>query len=498
MNKFKKFLCLGLTSLLAFTTVACGNKKDDGTTGGGGNTPGGSDKKGTVEVAVLLAGYGETPYRELAKAYMQMNPNVQVKIRFDYDINSNVENQVNNNVNVADIYSVRDLRQIVNFGLNGKAMDLTPMLDQTFGAGYKESNLPVRANVDSKAIAACSLNGKTYCFPEYTSVTGIVYNASLFEEYGWEIPNTTKELEDLCNQIIADTSGAVSPFVYCGSAADGYLYFAVDNWLNQYAGIANLDEFYKYESASLFAPNSKMSVGKKLAHENLLKFLKDRSQGGYALDGSMQVDHHFAQGELIKGTCAMMLNGSWFENEMSAVLAQPENSGLKIGMFPLPEMSDAEGNVLHAEGYTTQGTKRVLDASYGAYYFIPTQAKNKELAIDFLKFLNSDEGSIIYSKYTNAVRPVNYNLDPESADYAGISFFGKSIIGMADANYLYSAYSTSPLAVDGVISLYPKGSYWCKTILQDSTKTVDGKIAEDYSYVSGNWDYWEREYSLGD
>ena len=39
MNKFKKFLCLSLTSLLAFTTVACGNKKDDGTTGGGGTTP---------------------------------------------------------------------------------------------------------------------------------------------------------------------------------------------------------------------------------------------------------------------------------------------------------------------------------------------------------------------------------------------------------------------------------------------------------------------------
>ena len=497
MNKFKKFLCLGLTSLLAFTTVACNKDSGAGQGGGGGTTPPGG-KTGKVELAVLLAGYGETPYKELAKAYMKMNPGVQVKIRFDYEINSNVENQVNNNVNVADIYSVRDLTQIMNFGLNGKAMDLSTVLDQQFGKGYAESNMPVRANLDSKAVAACSLNGKTFCFPEYTSVTGIVYNASLFEQYGWEIPDTTKELEDLCKEILADTNGAVSPFVYCGDAADGYLYFAVDNWLNQYAGIANLDEFYDYGSASLFAPNSKMSVGKKLAHENLLKFLKDRSQGGYALDGSMGVDHHFAQGELIKGTCAMMLNGSWFENEMAAVLAQPENANLKLGMFPLPEMSDAEGNVLHAEGYTTQGTKRVLDASFGAYYFIPTDAKNKELAIDFLKFLNSDEGSIIYSKYTNAVRPVKYNLDPTSPDYEGISFFGQSIIGMADDNYLYSAYSTSPLAIDGVISLYPKGSYWCKTILQDPTKTIDGQISLDYQYVSGNWAYWEQNYNLGD
>ena len=494
MNKFKKMLCIGLTSLLALTTTACGGDKPGAT-----SQPDSSGKKQTVELAVLLAGYGQTPYKELAKAYMKKNPNVQVKLRFDEDINSNVENQVNNNVNVADIYSVRDLNQIINFGLNGKAMDLSPLLDQTFGTGYAESKKPVRANLDSDAIAACSLNGKTYCFPEYTSLTGIVYNASLFEEYGWAIPNTTKELEDLCEQIIDDTDGAVSPFVYCGSAADGYLYFAIDNWLNQYAGISNLDEFYEYGSAELFALNSKITVGKRLAHENLLKFLKDRSKGGYALDGSMQVDHHFAQGELIKGTCAMMLNGSWFENEMAAVLAKPENQNLKIGMFPLPEMSDAEGNVLHAEGYTTEDGKRVLDASYGAYYFIPTQAKNKELAIDFLKFINSDEGSIIYSKYTNAVRPVKYNLDPDSADYEGISFFGRSIISMADANYLYSAYSTSPLAVDGVISLYPKGSYWCKNLLQEyETKSIQSFLTADYSYVSGNWEAWEKTYGLGE
>ena len=219
MNKFKKILCVGLTMLLAFSAASCGKKNKGNSESSSAPTTGG--KSGTVELAVLEAGYGRTPYLELAKAYMKLNPKVQVKIRFDYEINSNVENQVNNNVNVADIYSVRDLTQIMNFGLNGKAMDLSTVLDQTFGAGYKESNLPVRANVDSKAIAACSLNGKTYCFPEYTSVTGIVYNASLFEEYGWEIPNTTKELEDLCNQIIADTSGAVSPFVYCGGAADG-------------------------------------------------------------------------------------------------------------------------------------------------------------------------------------------------------------------------------------------------------------------------------------
>ncbi|MBR2337441.1 MAG: extracellular solute-binding protein [Clostridia bacterium] len=498
MNKFKKFLCVGLTSLLALSTSACGG-------GGGGNTS--TDEStvnsestnveitGEVEFAVLLAGYGETPYRELAKAYMAKNPGVQVKLRFDYEINSNVENQVNNGVNVADVYSVRDLTQIINFGLNGKAMNLSSMLDTTFGEGYAEANLPVRANLDSKAVSACTLNGKTYCFPEYSSVTGFVYNATLFDQYGWQIPTTTKELEDLCKQIISDTNGTVNPITYCGAAADGYLYLAIDNWLYQYAGIANLDEFYDYGSAELFAPTSKISQGKQLAHENLVKFLADRNDGGYARNGSMAIDHHQAQGELISGTSAMMLNGSWFENEMSAVLEQ--NPGVEMGMFAFPEMSDASGNILHAEGYTTQQNKRVLDASYGAYYFIPENCDNKEVAVDFLKFLCSDEASIIYTKYTNAVRPVKYNLDPTSADYADLSFFGKSVIGIANSCYLYSAYSTSPLAIDGVVSLYPKGSYWCKLVLQDPvTNTPESKIVEDYNYVKGNWARWQEEYGI--
>jgi N-acetylglucosamine transport system substrate-binding protein len=378
-------------------------------------------------------------------------------------------------------------------------MDLSSVLDLPFGEGYAEANMPVRANLDSKAVEACSLNGKTYCFPEYTSVTGIVYNATLFEQYGWEVPNTTKELEELCVKILEDTEGTVNPFVYCGNAADGYLYFAVDNWLNQYAGIDNLDTFYAYGSADIFAPDSVISTGKKLAHENLLKFLTDRNKGGYARNGSMGIDHHQAQGEIVSGKCAMMLNGSWFENEMAAVLSDPANEGLKIGMFPLPEMSDAAGNVLHADGYLTQEGKRVLDASYGAYYFIPTQAKNRELAIDLLKFINSDEGSAIYTKYTNAIRPVRYNLDPESEEYADTSFFGKSVIKMADECYLYSAFSTSPLAVDGVISLYPKGSYWCKLVLADpSTNNPAEKIMEDYNYVKNSWSYWVEKYGLND
>jgi ABC-type glycerol-3-phosphate transport system substrate-binding protein len=92
MNKFKKLLCLGLTSLLATSTIAC--TTTSGTTSKEESKESvvesvesvveseSTAKTGTVELAVLEAGFGRTPYLELAKAYMAKNPSVQVKIRF--------------------------------------------------------------------------------------------------------------------------------------------------------------------------------------------------------------------------------------------------------------------------------------------------------------------------------------------------------------------------------------------------------------------------------
>lgn len=475
MKKFKRFLGAGLTAVLALSATAC-------STGNGGatSTP---DKEydSVVELAVLEAGYGKVPYQKLAEAYMERNPGVLVKLRFDPQINSNVETQVNNNNNVADIYCIRETSQIFNFALAGKVVNLNTMLDSTYGAGYAEADKTVRSNVQAQAIEATSLGGNCYAIPEYTSITGFVYNVSLFEKKGWKVPTNNKELKELCETIMADPDG-IAPIAYCGAAADGYLYHAIDNWLFQYAGISNLDAIHKYDNAELFAPESEVSVGKKLAHEALKEFLKDMKDGGYAKDGSMALKHIATQEAIVEGKIAMMPNGTWVENEISDILSQYPD--VDLGMFPIPEMVDVSGEVVHAPSYTTVDNKRVLDASYGAYYFVPSNCDNVEGAVDFLKFINSDEGSVIYTKNSNAVRPLDYNLDSTTSDYATMKKFGKTILDIAHSCYLYAPVETSSLALTGAMRLYPKNSYWCKDLLMNwQTFSIDDHLQADYDYA---------------
>ena len=173
MNKFKKFLCAGLTAILALTAAACGSKPTS-TPESIESTPAGG--KRIVKFAVLEAGFGRKPYEELAKAYMAMNPDVQVKIVFDPEINTNIDLEIDGSNAISDVYSIRDLTKIKQLGALGKIMDLTPMLNSTFGAGYAEAGTTVKSNMDPEMVNRMTYYNKVYSIPEYTSINGFVYN----------------------------------------------------------------------------------------------------------------------------------------------------------------------------------------------------------------------------------------------------------------------------------------------------------------------------------
>lgn len=68
-----------------------------------------------------------------------------------------------------------------------------------------------------------------YAYPWTETVSGFVYNATMFEQYGWTVPTTTAELKTLCEKILTDTNGRVKPFVYPGSIG-GYFDFIGTTW----------------------------------------------------------------------------------------------------------------------------------------------------------------------------------------------------------------------------------------------------------------------------
>jgi N-acetylglucosamine transport system substrate-binding protein len=466
----KKGLTLLTMSLLVLT--GCG----------GGSGASGSAKR-VLKFEFLKAGFGTEPYEALANAFMAEHPDVTVKLVPNKDINSTTATKLQANNNLSDIYSVRSVSYIKSWAAKGYVHALDGLLDEDLGDGST-----IRSSLSADAMDNAEYNGKHYSVPEYTSVHGFVYNAGMFEQYGWKIPTTTHELELLCKQITSDTSGKVAPIVYCGAAADGYLYYGIDGWMTSYEGLANMKAFYSYDSPERWSPTSSISQGKRYGMDNLKKFFF----GDYAMSKSMGKTHIEAQTNILKGEAAMMVNGAWFESEMAAALKYYPD--LKLKMMAVPEVSDDANTILHADGYTTEDGKSVLSSEYGASYFIPEHAGNVSDAEAFLKFLSRKDICQLYTSKTYAPRPFTYSLDTSESVYANVDDFGKSVLAMAKDNVLYIPYSKSLLDVYGYVSLYPNapGGYWnYKQYSDPNTYTDDYCLQQDYQYVSDNWTRWQ-------
>lgn len=466
----KKGMCIALTAACIMGLTACG---------GNGSSSADNDNRRILKWEVLKAGYGTEVYEKLAEAYMAEHEDVLIKINFNPSITDTTASRLESNTNVSDIYSFKSMESIKRWVAEGWVEALDDVYDSELSTGKT-----IRESMTGNAEEASSYNGSAYAIPEYVATNGFVYNKTLFDEHGWKVPKTTTELDKLCRQILEETNGEVSPIVYCGGAADGYLYFAVENWVYEYEGITNMDKFYAFEDAEVFNPNN--FKGKAYALQNLQKFFFD--EGNYTMAGSSGMTHIVAQTKLIQGEAAMMLNGSWFENEMSSVLEQ--NPETEMAMFALPEMSDASGNVLHADNYTTENDKTVIQADYGSYYFVPSAADNKEDAKDFLKFLSEPEACEIYTKYSKAIRPFDYDLSSDAEAYADMSTFGKSVLDMADSHYLYAKNVTNPIAIKGLTGFWTRGKT-PYTDIRDNVETISQALDNEYNYAVSNWKNWE-------
>ena len=483
MKKLAKVLSLSMVAAFAFSAVACG--------GGSGNTSSsvkvGNDGRRIVVFEYLNAGFGDAPYIALEEAFEAKNPDIDIQRFPNRELSGTLDKALSTSSGLSDIYSFMYSTSLKPWVTRGYVEDITDLCNQ-----QTEDGRTMLASMTGSAADSIKLDNKIYAVPEYTNVTGIVYNQSLFEQYGWEIPETTRDFKTLCDKIIADTNGTVDPITWCADA-DGYLYFATENWITQYAGIANMDKFYEYASADVYATEDN-NVGslysaKYAAFENLGEFFLPESP--YVYDHSRTIEYFDAQYKIIKGECAMMLNGAWFENEMATYMNTEEHKNTKIGMFAVPEIVDDMGNPVHMPGYTTEDDKRVLSADYGAYYFIPSKGANKEDAKKFLLYLSSEEACEIYTKKANVVRPFIYNYGEGSEVYENVSNFGKSVLKMADEHYLYAAAPNHPFAWLGKGGLYARGDRPEKSFLSvGNDRNPDTTLGRDYSYAASSWDSW--------
>ena len=358
------------------------------------------------------------------------------------------------------------------------AMGYLEPVDDVFEAKLS-TGVKVKDALISPETVGGKYNGKQYGFPASAGgAWGIYYNASMFEEKGWQVPTTFAELKTLCATIYRDCvsdvekeSDRIYPFV-CSSDINNYWDFLVMNWIVQLLGKDAFNEYIRFDkedSKGNFATDTVYAQAKKKALEAWAEIAVQNDH--WVVTNSS--DFLAAQMLFAQGKIAMMPNGDWFEEEVSSSL--PADMKIAIMKTPLLDgaKTDADGNPIN-----------VNYNGGGGSWIIPKAAKNKSMAKKFLKFMAEEEQcrdkfllsgqmSAFTCDYTSILDDMTYcqrSVYEMNKNAQNFAFITDSALALANKAYFW---------MDGAGAPYGRMLY--------NGLTAQGYINSEANYIAREW-----------
>lgn len=430
-------------------------------------------KEGKTAIKINYAtGFKDGWIRQAARSFLmdEEGKDYYFVLKSDSEITTSMASKLESGVNLSDIYMPL-ASNWQSYASQGQLENLDDLYNTKVPGEEKTILEKINGSWKTYGIATRSQEEHYFVFPWNENIAGFVYNKTMFDQYGWEVPATVDELDALCAQIVTDTKGKVAPFVYPGSIAGGYWDFIGTNWWLQYSGIDKLNEFMQFESAEVFNPDLKSSpsYGKQEMLETFEELIV-KNKKKYTLSGSTSKDHLRAQISFASGEAAMIPNGNWIERESSDVITD------EIRMMRVPYVSGAKKD--DAGNY--------INYNYGGqpdFICIPAEAKNKAGAKKFLAFMCKDEMLIQYTELTGAPRPFDYDVDKcESTE------FGKSCLEIWKTSTTWFESSNNPRWTSNKIKKFQTNNPYNTLLSQSDTVSASGWCANEYDLVKKAWD----------
>lgn len=206
----------------------------------------------------------------------------------------------------------------------------------------------------------------TYIVPYVANAAGILYNKDMFNEHGWQIPETWEEMTSLCEEIKAE---GILPFYF------GFK----DTWTCLAPWNAMAVELSPSDTAKQV--NAGITTFTKEYRELSEKYLKLLP---YGPDDPFAYGYNDACTAFARGESAMYPIGSYATPQILSV-----NPDLNIDSFVMPASDDKDG--------------RTLNSGIDLGFCVTADCKNKEAAYEVLDFLLADENLQKYIDAQNAV-----------------------------------------------------------------------------------------------
>jgi N-acetylglucosamine transport system substrate-binding protein len=286
--------------------------------------------------------------------------------------------------------------------------DLSDLFD---APSWDDPSKKVRDTLIPGAIEQGSFGGTPFVLQPALTVYGIWYNKALFDEHGWQPPETWDEMLELCADIKA---AGIAPWTYQGVHAR-YMSWPLMTMAAKLDGPEVLVAIDNLEEGAWNTEAIRESA-------NALQQLKTK---GYILDGTEGMDHIQSQNAWSEGKAAFVPCGSWLESEQADIT--PE--GFEFAVMPEPLLSK-----------DAKMPKETLRAQAGEPYIVPAQAKNPRAALEYMRIMLSQEGAKGFTEEVSSLTVVEGTADGVKLP-PGLTSARKALTDAGD-NVLFWQYQT--------------------------------------------------------
>lgn len=232
------------------------------------------------------------------------------------------------------------------------------------------SDMPFINNYYQNALDGVAVNGKIYMLPGFSDIFGIIYDRTLFEEKGWELPDSREEFIALCRTIQEEKEyQAFMPSLKYGRMAmllsHGFHYEQV------IAGLENQQWLRAYRKGEASFTGHM---------EPLFEGMKELFDAGVLTSKNFIIAPGERSSMLYKEYSAAMT----METQNAATYAQNVGSTHEYGMMPFWNGSSADSDYLvSAPGFNICVNKR-LEA--------PENAEKYQKVMEIIGYLSTSEG----------------------------------------------------------------------------------------------------------
>ena len=372
-----------------------------------------------------------------------------------------------------DIYFVEavDYFAMIN---NRQLADISDVVTAPLTAYGEEKSIADKLDPTLNAYLT-NIDGNYYAVPFYETYYSFAYDLDLWDAKsfyvaangGWTnasgdlsagpdgvagtdddgMPATYAEFAKLITRI---SDADVTPFVTAGNAQDYVANYLYQMWAD-YEGAEQMLLNYTFDGTAtdLIDVDESGNVTKLPATEITIDngYMLQKQAGRYAVlqfceDILLSSDNNYkiidthvnAQKSFVRGgiandqPIAMIVEGSWWENEAKEALNDLANGGYdrhNYAVMPMPHATEEQ------IGQTP--TWLAMSNSYG---FVASNCDNMDLAKEFMKFLHTDSNLCAFTQEVNMTRALQYELSEEQI--TGLTTYCQSILNLKkNGNVIY-------------------------------------------------------------